>query len=124
VTSSLSLSLHNEIDGSVAYVFCFLMQILKVDPNTGEVICSLTIRAQVDNLAFGRCPNEFNGKLNCLYGTSTSYGERSPTLYDGALLLIRGLETEGVLPYPLKLENIISKRKFDHKCESERLQNK
>ena len=76
-----------------------------MNPRNGEVMCSISLPAKRPiSLAFGECPNSKTGKLNCLYVTSESGNIVNPTEYDGTLMLIEGLEDEGVPAYKVQVQ--------------------
>ena len=78
-----------------------------VDPRNGYVVCSIKLPAKgVTNLAFGGCPNDRSGKLICVYVTSGRAGLSSPTADDGAVFLIEGIDSVGVLPDKVRMNEI------------------
>lgn len=82
---------------------------MKVDPNTGNVVCSIQLPAtSPTNMAFGECPNKEDGQLNCLYVTTLRQGLTSPTSDDGGLFLIEGTGSEGVLPYRVEYDQVFN----------------
>lgn len=81
-------------------------EVLKVDPNSGHVICSVKLPASgVTNVSFGKCPNTESKKLKCLYATSGGLNLRRSKV-DGAFFLVKGLESEGFLPHKLDLSTL------------------
>lgn len=80
-----------------------MIQILKLDPNNGNVLCSIKLPAiQVSNLTFGTCPKAKTDELKCLYVTTTSTNE-APTKYDGAFYRVENVGSQGVLPDKVNL---------------------
>jgi sugar lactone lactonase YvrE len=79
-----------------------------VNPKNGDVVCSIPVPAvKPTDLTFGECPNKNNDKLNCLYVTTHRLNVDSPTEFDGALLVVEGTGSEGVLPNKLAVSGIL-----------------
>lgn len=93
------------------------MQIIKVDPDSGEIVCSIQVPAfGPSNLAFGECPNSKDGKLNCIYlttGRAIGLSGAPLTENDGALFLIENSGSEGILPYKVEYDQLISNNGYE-----------
>ena len=83
-----------------------VIQVLKLDPDTGEIVCSIKLPAlQVSNLAFGKCAREKRDELRCLYVTTTSTND-NPSSDDGAFYRIENVGALGVLPDKIRFGTI------------------
>ena len=81
-----------------------------MDSKSGDVVCSIKLPATgITHLGFGRCPQANDGKLNCLYITTARNNINQPTVYDGAVLLIEGLLSEGCPFYRVDPSQITGK---------------
>jgi len=92
----------------------FVIQLLKVDPRTKEVVCALTLPTEKPrNMAWGKCSGAKTENLDCLYLTSASVKTR-PNDYDGHIYEIQGLGSTGFLSNKLQIERVFGNVQSPH----------